>query len=310
MTKGPRGSDTRSNLMKIGQLSAASGVSRSSIHHYLSIGLLGEPIRTGLNLHLYDDGHLARLIEIKELRKVNKLSLKAIKTLLDARDQGTPPVSGKASLRRINSTPEPESGKSTGPNLKKKKILKVATELFCKKGYETVRIRDISDALHMGKATFYEYFQTKEELFVECIDRLSLAVVPREKWEAIDRETDFFRKFEKRARAFLEAFESYWGILKLAQTVSSKKKSELAEKGMKAIRLMTLPLRREIQEAQIAGKVREVDSELASYFLLGLLEWVGFRLTMDEKYTVKDGLAELMAFIQKGLALEPPSGNT
>ena len=263
--------------MKIGQLAKDSGVSRSSIHHYLNIGLLGEPIRAGLNLHLYDASHLARLIEIKALREIKKLPLKTIKVLLEDPNRKAFQLSeeeGRADGKQAMGL-GPTVGKGDGPASKKQRILDVATEMFGRKGYEAVRISDIAAALHMGKATFYEYFPTKEELFVACIDGLSLAVVPREKWEEINRETDFFPKFEKRARAFLEAFESYWGILNLAQSVSSKTGSALAEKGMKAIRHMTFPLSREIKDAQQAGVVRDIDPELASYFLLGLAEWAG-----------------------------------
>ena len=41
------------DMMKIGPLSARSGVSRSSIHHYLNLGLLPKPVTAGLNIHLY-----------------------------------------------------------------------------------------------------------------------------------------------------------------------------------------------------------------------------------------------------------------
>ena len=71
------------NLMKISQLSSASGVSKSSIHYYMNIGLLHKPVKIGLNTHFYDDSHLLCLNKIKELRKNQNLPLNKIKKIIE-----------------------------------------------------------------------------------------------------------------------------------------------------------------------------------------------------------------------------------
>lgn len=289
--------------MKIGALSSVSGVSRSTIHHYLNMGLLPEPVRTGLNLCMYDEVHLARLLAIKRLRETQKLPLQAIKALLakegDTEKDIDPEQSrhGQPPSVQINlETPGRQVTRS-----KRQQIMDTATELFCQKGFEAVRISDIADALQMGKATLYEYFQTKEELFIECIERLSLIVLPREIWEEINQETDIFQRLEKRARSFLEAFKDYGGILNLARTASHKKDTKIAEKGRAAIRLMTLPMRDDLEKAQKEGTIRRIDPELVSYFLLSLGESLGSRIEMDDKYSTEKGLQVLMNFIRKAL---------
>ncbi len=40
-------------------------------------------------------------------------------------------------------------------------------ELFARKGYENSSIREITDVLGMGKGTFYDYFEDKEDLLNE-----------------------------------------------------------------------------------------------------------------------------------------------
>jgi len=50
---------------------------------------------------------------------------------------------------------------------KKKKILKAALDIFAEKGYHTTRMADVAKGAEMGKGTIYEYFRSKEELFME-----------------------------------------------------------------------------------------------------------------------------------------------
>jgi AcrR family transcriptional regulator len=50
---------------------------------------------------------------------------------------------------------------------KKKKILKAAIDVFAEKGYHVTRMADVAEGAEIGKGTIYEYFSSKEELFVE-----------------------------------------------------------------------------------------------------------------------------------------------
>lgn len=51
----------------------------------------------------------------------------------------------------------------------RKNILKYATRLFEKKGYDNTAIGDICDKCEISKATFFNYFDTKEQLLLEIL---------------------------------------------------------------------------------------------------------------------------------------------
>ena len=68
------------------------------------------------------------------------------------------------------------------------------------------KISDIADAVGLGKATFYFYFKSKEDLFMECADRLATIIVPEAAWDDIRREPDYINRQRKRGIAFLEGF--------------------------------------------------------------------------------------------------------
>lgn len=50
---------------------------------------------------------------------------------------------------------------------KKIKILKAALDVFSEKGFRTARMADVAEVADMGKGTIYEYFRSKQDLFME-----------------------------------------------------------------------------------------------------------------------------------------------
>ncbi len=50
---------------------------------------------------------------------------------------------------------------------KKIKILKAAMDVFAEKGFHTARMADVAEIAEIGKGTIYEYFRSKEDLFME-----------------------------------------------------------------------------------------------------------------------------------------------
>jgi AcrR family transcriptional regulator len=153
----------------------------------------------------------------------------------------------------------------------------------------------------MGKSTFYVYFKNKEELFMECIEQLSVVVVPREAWDEIKREADFFPKMRRRLRAFLKAFSGYSGIINQARMLSGGDDPKLAEKAKETFKLLARPLQRDLQRAQESGAIRKIDSELVAYFVLALGESLGQRLAMDSRHTLEEGIEIFEDFVKYGL---------
>lgn len=49
-------------------------------------------------------------------------------------------------------------------------IIQAAAEVFAKSGYHSAKIQDVATAAGIGKSTIYEYFRTKEELFLAVYD--------------------------------------------------------------------------------------------------------------------------------------------
>lgn len=57
---------------------------------------------------------------------------------------------------------------------RKELIIYKALELYLINGYENVSITDLQSALDMGRGTMYYYFKSKDEIFMEIVDRFFL----------------------------------------------------------------------------------------------------------------------------------------
>lgn len=63
---------------------------------------------------------------------------------------------------------------------KRKKLIDVATSLFLQKGYDATSVQDIANECQISKGSFYNYFQSKEDLVLEIIRQSH-----RERWEKV-----------------------------------------------------------------------------------------------------------------------------
>ena len=54
-------------------------------------------------------------------------------------------------------------------NMTKERILKVAREIFSKKGYDATTTQEIAEKAKVNKAMIYYYFRNKEDLYIEML---------------------------------------------------------------------------------------------------------------------------------------------
>jgi DNA-binding transcriptional MerR regulator len=70
-------------MLRMGELAEASGVSAATIKHYLREGLLPEPVKTSRNMAYYPAEFVDRIKLIKQLQEERFMPLRVIKDLLD-----------------------------------------------------------------------------------------------------------------------------------------------------------------------------------------------------------------------------------
>ncbi len=70
-------------MLRMGELAEASGVSAATIKHYLREGLLPEPVKTSRNMAYYPAEFVERIRLIKQLQEERFMPLRVIKDLLE-----------------------------------------------------------------------------------------------------------------------------------------------------------------------------------------------------------------------------------
>ena len=116
--------DAKPEGLRMKELSAATGIPKSAILHYVARGLLPEPVRTGPNMAYYDPACIERIEFIRAMQEKYAFPLRKIKMLLSHRERGmdvTPLVElsatifGDADALTLN---EAEFCRATGLNLR------------------------------------------------------------------------------------------------------------------------------------------------------------------------------------------------
>jgi DNA-binding transcriptional MerR regulator len=133
--------DAKPEGLRMRELSAATGIPKSAILHYVAQGLLPEPVRTGPNMAYYDPACIERCEFIRAMQEKYAFPLSKIKMLLSHRGQGmdvTPLIElsatifGDADALSLN---EADFCRATGLNLREvRKLIKSGLLVPLEKG--------------------------------------------------------------------------------------------------------------------------------------------------------------------------------
>jgi DNA-binding transcriptional MerR regulator len=80
---GAKAKNENGEMLRMGELAEASGVSSATIKHYLREGLLPEGVKTSRNMAYYPAEFVDRIRMIKQLQEERYMPLRVIKDLLD-----------------------------------------------------------------------------------------------------------------------------------------------------------------------------------------------------------------------------------
>lgn len=277
-------------LMKMEILSQRSGYSISTIYEYLRNGLLHSPRKEGPTKSRFDSTHLKRLIMIRDFREKEQLTLTEIKKRFETSIDVTQTEFSTEQSIRIQ-------------------IVDKALTLFAKQHLEKTKISDITDALNMGSGTFYRYFKSKEDLFLDCLERLPSVLVPEKAWEEVERETDYIKRLRKRAYAMLNAIPSYIGMLNYAKLALGSEDRKLSEKAAQCLKSLVYPLKKDLQDAISKGRVRKINEDLTAYLLMGIYETFCHSMLIDNTFSVDEGFTIIEDFVKHALYSEMSKKN-
>ena len=80
--------DAKPEGLRMKELTAATGIPKSAILHYVAQGLLPEPVRTGPNMAYYDPACIERIEFIRGMQEKYAFPLRKIKMFLYNKERG------------------------------------------------------------------------------------------------------------------------------------------------------------------------------------------------------------------------------
>ena len=108
-------------------------------------------------------------------------------------------------------------------------ILNAALQCFGKFGYEKASINDIAVAAHISKASVFQYFGSKKQLYIYLLEYCKKIIEGIFDKEALNSQTDLFDRILASSRMEMESFQNQPFILQFITSVWEETSPEVAD---------------------------------------------------------------------------------
>lgn len=262
-------------VLSIGQLEKLSGVPRSTIHFYLSLGLLPRPQKSSTNRSLYTDEHLRILKSISEFKEAG-FSLAEIEAKLQEKvDEANESAVDLAAqeYRRMH-----------------ERILSLAAQELTQKGYKDTHVTSIVRRLGITTAVFYSHFPSKRALLAECVGELidsSLEYVDSKEADTADPAERLLWLCFGHSHVFRLGSTA----LALTRLEEFEDESETHKAISDAFDHIIKHIERDVAGGECeAGASSSVPAELVAHSLFAAYQQTVMRMFADSKYCLEDVL--------------------
>jgi len=260
--------------LTIAELERETGLSRTTIYHYQKKGLLPPVERVGGNPANYRVEHLERLLRVKALKE-SGLTLKEVGSRLDPVADGS--VVDRSDLAAQHA------------NAVRVSIIDAASRAFAAKGYIGGTINEVCAIAGITPKTFYRYFSSKHELFLEVGESLV------GKWLSIKEprllgEPDSVKRHLMKISGYL-SLSSILPDLLIFLKAEAQSGDELAHRILVSIYdTLAGTFIDDFRELRSGSDDPRHDDEMLTYALVGAIQDSGLKLGWDSRYTARDYL--------------------
>lgn len=199
-------------------------------------------------------------------------------------------------MTAVRSTPSTARGQQS-----RQRILDAAEKVFGEKGYFAASIADITREAGIALGSFYVYFQSKHDVFVEVLGSLA-QLIRRVTRAALERGADRLEEEQLGFRAFFSLISTHpqlYRIVRQAEVV--------APDALRAYYgAIVSPYARRLRAAMRRGEIRRMEPEVLVYCLLGVGDLVGMRWPYWTRRPIPPRVFDtVMQFIHHGMAAGP-----
>jgi TetR/AcrR family fatty acid metabolism transcriptional regulator len=192
---------------------------------------------------------------------------------------------------------------------KRMDILKAAADVFARDGFANTKIADVAERAGIGKGTVYEYFSSKDKLFLElCKDLIEWpkpAPSSADPMGDLERTIEALFKSYEGSRDFFRILVEYWSIAirdKSAHSAMFLARGEDFYEGPR--RLITHAVR----QGQKSGAFNtQWSAERVGEIILAVIEGLRLRRMLDPRVSLPEDFAVLFDMLRAALMSPQPA---
>ncbi|MEO7391109.1 MAG: TetR/AcrR family transcriptional regulator [Ramlibacter sp.] len=194
--------------------------------------------------------------------------------------------------------------KSSQHELKRDEILDVAAQCFADRSYPAASMNDIAAAGGTSKARLYHYYESKEAILFDLLDRYTqrlLAVIGQTEATAQRRSLDERAALHELVRSFLEEYENsatrHVALLHDTKFLGPAQRDLILNRQRDVVSAVTRFLRRAYPK-----RVSEANQTPVAMMLFGMINWTFTWLRPGGPLSYSAFAEEVIGMLEHGLA--------
>jgi AcrR family transcriptional regulator len=194
--------------------------------------------------------------------------------------------------------------KSSQHEIKRDEILDVAAQCFAERSYPAASMNDIAAAGGTSKARLYHYYDSKEAILFDLLDRYTqrlLAIIGQVEATAQRRNLDERAALHELVRSFLQEYESsatrHVALLHDTKFLGEAQRELILDRQRDVVSAVTRFLRR-----AYPARVNAANQSAVVMMLFGMINWTFTWLRPGGPMSYAAFAEEVIAMLERGLA--------
>ena len=194
--------------------------------------------------------------------------------------------------------------KSSQHEIKRDEILDVAAQCFAERSYPAASMNDIAAAGGTSKARLYHYYESKEAILFDLLDRYTqrlLAIIGQAEATAQRRNLDERAALHELVRSFLQEYESsatrHVALLNDTKFLGEAQRELILDRQRDVVSAVTRFLRR-----AYPARVNAANQSAVVMMLFGMINWTFTWLRPGGPMSYAAFAEEVIAILERGLA--------
>jgi AcrR family transcriptional regulator len=169
---------------------------------------------------------------------------------------------------------------------KKREILKAALAVFSQKGFHKTSMNDVAQKAEIAKGTLYDYFESKDELFLSLLDFIFAEFF--EEFVAPDKTGDPAKLLQEVFLEGLKVYQKWDHVLRFlifywGESIGSEKDHVIQKKMRESFQRNRQWIEKIYLRGVKEGKFKKLNPTHVSASLMALAEFIPMQWLLDKK---------------------------